>query len=155
MRWSGIGLRDGSKCFQNLYTRGWVCNPKEEELRVLVILAVVMIVACSSTDPTATAKPRPTPTEAVMPSEIFELWESMETFNDFFAENERAIKRCLASQDYDYSKLYGSGLTQHYESMEEDLSDGRLDEFTLEDIEESVENLAKMMVGLVGACGIG
>lgn len=124
-------------------------------MRILTILpAALVLIAISCGEPTPTPKSLPTPTETAAPSKIFELWEAMETLNNFYSENEKAIKRCLASQELDYSRLYRD-LMPVYEIIEDDLKDGRLDEFPIEDVEQSVRNLTELMKSLEEGFAVG
>ena len=77
----------------------------------------------------------------------------METLNTWFTENERAVKRCLASQDINYGFLYETMMPE-YKAMEDDLSDGRLENYPVLIVEGSASQLSKTALDVFMQCGI-
>ena len=101
--------------------------------------------------PTFTPIPKPTAISSVPPADVFDLADQVESTNDWWKSDERIIKRCIAisgHEEEEFGDTYRS-VAFSLQAMEDDLMDGRMDEFTVEQVKKMLALVSGVTAAIV------
>ena len=126
---------------------------------VFFLLGFLFGVFSNADDPEITATARPTVTSTpvstaiptVPPDDVFKLADMVEATNDWWKSDERIIKRCITisgHQEDEFGDTWRS-VSLGLQAMEDDLMDGRIDEFTVDEVERKLALVAGVAAQVV------